>query len=475
MPQDPFRPRYHFSAPANYLNDPNGLIQVGGVYHLFYQYHQEVCPKEWWIKHWGHATSRDLVTWEDQPIALSPGNSPGDALGCWSGCAIADGEEVRLYYTGMDADFRQTLCLARGDSSLLDLKPAAEQLPVTGVKSTKWRTFRDPYVWRQGETWKALLAGATDDEAIPDGILELSSDDGLSWRPERQRVRVEAGTGWIVECPNRFVIDGREIILCSVQPLWTALYLVGDENETYSAKSLRLLLSGSRFYAPLVFRDEQQRLIMMGYIEEARTEAAIATAGWCNLQSLPMELSLVGDQLHCRPIKELTKLRRAQLGPVAGFAVEENPRSLEGITGNQCEIECEVECGPAGKLYLDVLASPSGEEFTRIELDGSTGGIHIDNSRSSLDPATANQGGNERQGPLKTDWNHLPASRRLTLRIFIDHSVVEVFTSAGAFAVQRAYPSRPDSIHVRLSAQGTGFQLIHAQGWNLAAGIPGRK
>jgi beta-fructofuranosidase len=464
MPQDSFRPRYHFSAPANYLNDPNGLIQAAGVYHLFYQYHKEVCPKDWWIKHWGHATSPDLVTWEDRPIALSPGERSGDLLGCWSGCAIADGEEIRIYYTGMDADFHQTLCLARGGSNLLQLSPAPERLPVSGFKSTKWRTFRDPYVWRDGATWRALVAGADDKEEIPDGILELSSPDGISWRPERQRVRVEPGTGWIVECPNRFVIDGREILLCSVQPLWTALYAVGDEDQTYAAKSLKLLLSGSRFYAPLVFRDEQNRLIMMGYVEEARTEAAIAADGWCNLQSLPMELTLLDDRLRCRPIEALMKLRAAALGSVPEIALSEAPRLLEGIAGNQCEIECEVDCGPAGKLYVDVLASPDGEEFTRIELDGATGGIHIDNSRSSVDPATAKQGGNERQGPLKTDWDHLPASRRLTLRIFIDHSVVDVFTSAGAFAIQQ----------VRISARGDGFRLIRATGWNLKGSLPSR-
>jgi beta-fructofuranosidase len=474
MPQDSFRPQFHFTAPANYLNDPNGLIQVDGVYHLFYQYHTEVCPKEWWVKHWGHATSRDLVTWTDQPIALFPGKRSSDVLGCWSGCAIADGEEIRIYYTGLDADFHQTLCLARGDKNLLQLAPEAERLFVAGVKSIPWRTFRDPYVWRVGNEWRALIAGADESEAIPDGILELSSADGISWRAERQRICLEAGTKWIVECPNRFVIDGREIILCSVQPLWTAMYVVGEENQVHSAKSLRLLSSDSRFYAPLVFRDEQSRLIMMGYIEEARSEAAIAADGWCNLQSLPMELTLVGDQLHCRPIEALKKLRRGTLGPVTEIEVEEKPRILEGIAGNQCEIECAVECGASGKLYLDVLTAPGGEEFTRVELDGVTGGIHIDNAYSSLDPATANQGGNDRQGPRKMDWKHMPASRRLTLRIFIDHSVVEVFTSAGAFTIQRAYPTRSDSRQVRISAQGAGFKLIHAQGWELEASIAGR-
>ena len=38
LASDPHRPRYHFLPPANWTNDPNGLIQWRGRYHLFYQH-----------------------------------------------------------------------------------------------------------------------------------------------------------------------------------------------------------------------------------------------------------------------------------------------------------------------------------------------------------------------------------------------------------------------------------------------------
>ena len=76
---DPHRPAFHFVAPAGWLNDPNGLTQRDGWYHLFYQYNPYAAVHD--RIHWGHARSTDLVHWEHLPIALEPGDGP-DVDGC---------------------------------------------------------------------------------------------------------------------------------------------------------------------------------------------------------------------------------------------------------------------------------------------------------------------------------------------------------------------------------------------------------
>lgn len=82
--EDPFQPKYHFSAIKNWLNDPNGMVYYQGEYHLFYQYHPD--SMVWGPMHWGHAVSRDLITWDHLPIALYP-----DELGMiFSGSAVID-------------------------------------------------------------------------------------------------------------------------------------------------------------------------------------------------------------------------------------------------------------------------------------------------------------------------------------------------------------------------------------------------
>ena len=64
------RPVYHFSCKKGWLNDPNGLIYYNGYFHLFYQHYPGGVTHG--PMHWGHARSRNLLDWEELPIALYP-------------------------------------------------------------------------------------------------------------------------------------------------------------------------------------------------------------------------------------------------------------------------------------------------------------------------------------------------------------------------------------------------------------------
>src|SRR5215475_6639338 len=82
--QEQYRPGFHFSPKEKWMNDPNGLVRYDGVYHLFFQFY----PNDivWGPMHWGHATSKDLIHWQQQPIALYP-----DSIGyIFSGSAVID-------------------------------------------------------------------------------------------------------------------------------------------------------------------------------------------------------------------------------------------------------------------------------------------------------------------------------------------------------------------------------------------------
>ena len=104
-----YRPVFHLSPEKGWLNDPNGLIQSGGVYHFCYQYRPD--PDCNFIMYWAHATSTDMMTFRHEPLALSP-EAPFDIKGCWSGSALMglDGRMV-LAYTGRDDEENQTQCV----------------------------------------------------------------------------------------------------------------------------------------------------------------------------------------------------------------------------------------------------------------------------------------------------------------------------------------------------------------------------
>lgn len=86
---EPYRPQFHFSPKKGWMNDPNGLLYYNGVYHMYYQYNPG--GNTWGNISWGHATSRDLTKWEEQPITLlARGYGKNVTEMFFSGSAVAD-------------------------------------------------------------------------------------------------------------------------------------------------------------------------------------------------------------------------------------------------------------------------------------------------------------------------------------------------------------------------------------------------
>ena len=457
---EPYRPIYHFLPPANWMNDPNGLLQWRGRYHLFYQYNPTGAFHG--TIHWGHAVSDDLVRWRDLEIALAPTPGGPDKDGVFSGCAVGREGVPTLVYTGI---FPEVQCVAEAaDPNDPDLavwrKHPANPVIAAPPAGLEVQGFRDPFVWREADGWYCAVGSGI--EGGGGLVLLYRSPDLVHWEYLHELCRGEADeSGLLWECPNFFPIGGKHVLLVSSIPLNKVLCLVGDYRQhRFTPARTTILDDGGSFYAPQVMLDERGRRLMWGWLREDRDAQAQLAAGWSGVLSLPTELSMNGDgTLRLRPVAELTSLRAAhrQYRDVTIRPVQDN--RFDSIAGTRLEIQAVFAPGAASQVGLYLFQSRDGVERTCVFFDSDRQELVIDRERSSLDPGTVRD---VRSAPLR-----LPPDGVLTLRVFLDGSVIEVFANDRVCLTSRVYPTLADSRGVRPFANGAAAALRSLDVWDM--------
>lgn len=472
LEDDPYRPQYHFTAPRNWLNDPNGLIQWNGQYHLFYQ-HNPFSPVSD-TKHWGHAVSSDLVHWDDLPIALAPTPGSYDANGIYSGCAVNDNGTPTVLYSGIEGQ-RQLVCLATGDDELIRWRkdptnPVIAQLPEDiDLLQTEDGTvhYRDPSVWRDGDSWWMIMGSGI--AGVGGTVLLYRSDDLREWEyqhpllvgDKNQHDPTWTGTMW--ECPQLFSLGDRHVLLVSVwherKTLYPAYFIGTIADGRFTPEHSEVLDPGS-FYAPQTFLDEQGRRIMFGWLREQRSREVMASSEWNGAMSIPWMLTLGDDKrLRYTPVPELQTLRSDHV-QFSGIAIDPGePVLLSRISGDCLELAATMAPGTATSAGLIVRRSPDGSEETRIVYEPSSGTLLIDRISSSLD-----------DHPDRTRHEaHLTLTdgEPLQLRVFLDRSIIEVAANERAILSERVYPSRHDSLGLGLFAAGGEATLELLDVWEM--------
>lgn len=218
------RPQVHFSAPENWLNDPNGLVFLNGKYHLFYQHNAQ--GMIWGNMCWGHASSEDLIHWQHHPIAIDKGGNIDDFI--FSGSAVYDENNC----SGLGSETTPPLLAFftwSGEKSENQRQAVAYSLdegmtwklyqgnPVIANPSIK--DFRDPKVFwhEEKQHWVMLVAAGQH-------IKLYRSDNLLDWQYQSHfgdHIGMHGGD-W--ECPDlfRLTVDDSEqqkwVMIVSVSP-----------------------------------------------------------------------------------------------------------------------------------------------------------------------------------------------------------------------------------------------------------------
>lgn len=314
---DRFRPRYHFTSPANWLNDPNGLIEWRGTYHLFYQYNPYGSLSA--NKHWGYAISTDLVNWRLLPIALAPTPGGPDSEGCYSGCAIDLGDRVALVYTGVRENDVQRPCLAVSSDAMLQTWSKFEGNPAVADPPRKLDTvfFRDHTVWQEeGIRYMGVGSGIVGEGGT---VLVYRSSDLENWEylhpllvgDAQQNVPFSTGTGW--ECPDFFTVEDRHGLVFASHDNGglNVAWITGEYRDLrLSPTRTGLVDGGPSFYAPQSFTGKAGRRIMIGWLRERRGDEEQVRAGWSGAMTLPRDLHVTADgELITPPADEVKALR----------------------------------------------------------------------------------------------------------------------------------------------------------------------
>ncbi len=464
LAHDPERPEFHFLAPHNWMNDPNGPIWWKGAYHLFYQMNPHAAV--WGDMHWGHAISTDMVHWRHLPIALAPTPGGPDSEGCFSGSAVVSDGVPTLLYTGVQNvppaqvtirdgsnKLRETQLLATAeDDELLHWKKLAAPViaaPPSGMAVTG---FRDPCPWREADGW--YMAVGSGERGKGGCALLYRSADLRHWeylhllalgKPNGLQAANPCDSGEMWECPDFFAIGGQHCLLYSTEGkvIWsTGEYDSGEHR--FTAKRQGLLDHGA-FYAPKSFIAPDGRRVLWGWIQEKRPETDYAVAGWAGMISLPRVLGINPEgQLTMAVAPEVEELR----GPALITSQVSNGPVRHPLQILRWELAVRV-LQAAQAIQLRLLSG--GKVAWELLYDSSN---HIVRCGGRSFPIAA------------------PPAFGPALRLFLDGSVVEAFIHNAEAITSRVYGLRPGDAELEVSAIGHG--VIETMLWPLRAISPDR-
>jgi beta-fructofuranosidase len=378
--KDPARPQYHFRAPGNWINDPNGPIFHGGYYHMFYQHNPY--GDAWGHMHWGHARSKDLVRWEHLPIALWPSESKGEKH-CFSGCAWRNAKgEPMIFYTSIGHPKPHCWIALPEDQDLIRWKKF-EGNPILTEESPgiPYYDFRDPFVFgHQGRTYMVHggnLNKAKGGQAVV-SLYEAENPELTKWKYRSILFQHPDPKVVNIECPLFFPMNDKFVLITS--PHRACDYFVGTFDPVagkFTSEHSGMVDYRDQFYAPNTLVDDKGRRILWGWVRGFKEKR-----GWNGCLSLPRILTLEGNKLVQKPAPELAVLR-----------TDEKPSSME-------QVEAVITLDPGRKIDSKLL-----------KWDGES--LNVGSTKVTL------------------------AAKAAKVQVFIDHAMMEVFVNDGEHCITR--------------------------------------
>ena len=406
-----FRPVYHHTPVYGWMNDPNGMFYKDGVWHLYYQWNPY--GSQWENMHWGHSTSRDLIHWQAEPMALEP-----DWLGSiFSGSCVTRGDEVVAMYT--TAGHHQTQSIAFSN----DGGHTFQKFSGNPVLTADAPDFRDPRpFWNEDiKAWNLILA-------VGQEMRIYSSKDLTDWTYESAFGSEYGNHGGVWECPDLMKIDNKWVLICNINPGGpfggsATQYFVGQfDGHKFTCESMPKVTKwmdyGKDHYATVSFYNApENRHVVLAWMSNWQYANQVPTKQYRSGNSIPRDLGLFnyGEETYVSvvPSKEMLAMR--------GSKVRKPTEACEIVVDvkNQAEI---------------VLSNSKGEQVVMV-YDGQRQSFSMDRTKSgdvSFSEAFACTS-------IAPTYGHIKQ-----LRLFIDRCSIEAFDAEGKMAMTNlVFPSEP--------------------------------
>jgi len=438
--REKFRPAYHHTPLYGWMNDPNGMFYKDGVWHLYYQYNPY--GSQWENMTWGHSTSKDLIHWEAQPLAIE-----ADWLGAiFSGSAVVDKENtagfgrnaVVAMYTSAGAAQTQSIAYS-ADGGQTFTKYAGN--PVITYNAPD---FRDPKVfWFEGR-WIVVLA-------VGQEVQFYSSTNLKDWKYESSFGREYGNHDGVWECPDLFKVKSegvnseKWVLLLNINPGGpfggsATQYFVGTfDGRTFACEDnpseTKWMDYGKDHYATVTFHGAPDgRIVALPWMSNWQYANQVPTQQFRSANGLPRDLGLttVGGEtyLTSTPSKEVSALRGKKVKqPTETCEILVDVKGSANITLSNAKGEQVIMNYDAQKQTFSMDRMKSGdvsfsEAFPCVTTAPTYGSIH-------------------------------------QLRLFIDRCSIEAFDSEGKMAMTNlVFPSEPyNMIKVKGNAKFTVYSL----------------
>lgn len=462
-----FRPQFHFSPKKNWTNDPNGLIFFAGEYHLFFQYNP--FGDRWGHMSWGHAVSRDLLHWQELPVALPE----SDGVMVFTGSTVIDERNSTGFCAGgkpcMVAVYTGHTPEANGKKAL-----QTQNLAYSNDHGRTWTKykgnpvldkhmsdFRDPKVFWSDASKRWVMAVALPDDHK---VLIYHSKDLKAWS-QVSEFGPAGATGGQWECPELFEtpVEGkgetRWVMKVGLNPGGFQggsgeQYFVGRFDGTRftneNAADLTLPTDyGKDCYCALTFNNlprSHKAPVVIGWMDNWQYAADLPTAPpWRGQMTVPRQMSLRqtpdGLRLVQTPLPAL-EARRTGKGAMISDSARLNEVLARAVYAVRSpgEIDMTVDLGEAQSVALQLGKLEIGYDHAKQT-------IYMDRSRAgdvSFSP----------KFPARTEAPLPLTSRILKLRVIIDHNSVEMFADNGRVTMTNLY--FPSERAARLQFASTG-------------------